>query len=371
MQKRTRLIIFAAVAGLTAFAAGLMLNSWANTADASTANATSKAAVVAAQPASVTSSNLDTSMLDEILAQMPGDTTELATMVESFASAAAGPGGFGPFGGTDSPEAQGVITKVEVSGATIKLTVNGRRIVTLNDQTVVGDATSTLKKEDLKQGDRIVVLGKVESDQSLTARYALRQPALPTVLSGAVSAVASGNTIKFKVGKDNAEWSATTTATTKITKDGKDIKLSDLTVGDRILVVGKADKDKKTIEATSVSTGKPQMPNPGNAVRGKIKSVDTAGNSFVVTDANNADVKVTVDSTTKYGGSNVKALADLKVGDTIIVVGNKQADGSVKATGVGSGAFGPGGFGPGGPRDRKPGGFGGPGGPPQGGKTDA
>lgn len=244
----------------------------------------------------------------------------------------------------DSTEAQGVITKIENNGA--KITVNKQRIINLNDQTTVGEAAGALKKEDLKVGDRVVALGKAETDKSLTARYLLRQPALPIAIGGTISSVdAAGNTIKLKMGKDNAEWTVTVSSATQINRDGKTIALADLKAGDNILVTGKADKEAKKIEASFISNGRPALLakpiTPPNMAVGAIKSIDVAGNSFVLSETvgiTPTERKINVDSTTKFSGPNgVKSLADLKVGDNVVVNGEKRDDGSITAKHVGTG----------------------------------
>jgi Cu/Ag efflux protein CusF len=244
----------------------------------------------------------------------------------------------------DGTEAQGVITNIENNGA--KITVNKQRVINLNDQTTVGEAAGALKKEDLKVGDRIVALGKVETDKTLTARYLLRQPALPIAIKGTISSVdAAGNTIKLKMGKDNAEWTVTVTSATQINRDGKTISLADLKAGDDILVTGKADKAAKKIEASFISNGHPTLVAkpvaPPNMAVGTVKSIDVAGNSFVLSETvgiTPTERKISVDSTTKFSGPNgVKGLADLKVGDKVVVNGEKQSDGSITAKHVGTG----------------------------------
>jgi hypothetical protein len=370
MRKRTALLIAGTLLVFTALATGIIVNSWASV---STADNASNQPLALQQPAaapadSVASvANQDLDGLDQFagLDQTLPDPSELNAQIQAAAAAIPGFEAFaarfgpGPIGGADSPEVQGIISAT----TSTTITLNNKRVINVNAQTSYGDANGTLNLPDLKAGDRIFALGKVETDKSLTARWVLRLPALPSVLSGAISSVdTANNTFKFKVGKDNTEWTVTVTSSTKITKNGSDIKLSDLTAGDRVAVVGKADKNAKAVEATNVSTGRPPMPNPGNVVHGKIKSIDTSKNSLVVTvtGPNNTqtDQTVTVDSNTKFVGNNIKSLADLKVGDEVSAFGAKQSDGSLKAQFVGNGPM-PGPGRPGSPR----GGKGMPGGP--------
>ncbi|MEI7553827.1 DUF5666 domain-containing protein [Candidatus Chlorohelix sp.] len=232
------------------------------------------------------------------------------------------------------PEAQGTISTVENGGA--KLTLNTKKIINLASDAVLADANGAITKDTLKVGERVVVVGKVESDNSITAKALIRLPALPKVLVGDFVS-ADATTLKFK--NNNVEWTATLDTNAKVYKDGKEAKLTDFTNTEKINVVGKADETAHTILASSVTQGRPVMAALGDFTNGKIKSIDIAGNSFVVTHTdpatkNNTDEKITVDSTTKYLGSSIKGLSDLKVDDTVMVRGAKQADGSYKATDV-------------------------------------
>lgn len=245
--------------------------------------------------------------------------------------AVAGPATFAIAMG-DASELQGDITKIDGN----KITINNGPTINLNDQTVIGDSKGTLKASDLKVGDRVFATGTPEEDKSLTARWLLKLAALPTIQVGTVSSVDSAsNTIKFKSGPDNTEWTAKLSADAKLNKDGKDIKLSDIAAGDQILVTGKADQAAHTIEATSVQSGLPQAGLVATAVAnflaGKVASVDAANNSFTL----DGNIKVTVDKDTQFNGKDIKSLADLKVGDSVAVSGDKQDDGSIKAKTVG------------------------------------
>lgn len=371
MPKKLQLFLAVSLLTLTAFAAGFMINSWAA---ASKTELTVPAAAAPAPAAVAAAPSSDTAALEaairantadeeapaedggmmvadlEALAQFAAQEPDL--MVSQVVTGSRGgpkPGGHGvgPIG-QDGPYVSSVISKVENSGA--KLTLKGQQIVNLNDQTVVGDANGTLKREDLKQNDRIIVLGKVETDKSLTARWVLRLPPLPSVLIGTVVSVdAAANSLKVKSDKDSAEWTVSVTASTPISKNGATAKLADLTANERVSVIGKADTTTKKLEAERIVAGQmrgpggsPRMPNRDSFVRGTVKSIDVAGNSFVVTEKNgqgqaDTDRKVVVDSTTRYAGTGLKALADLKVGDTVAANGDKQTDGSLKAKSVSKG----------------------------------
>jgi hypothetical protein len=354
-MNKLKFLVITGLLAATALCAGLVVSSWtsqttvAQTPATTTldlaASASAPDAVAAIQPAVAPA-------LENMLA-LGFDNTEFANFdintlanelsaqfgVPNIIGMAAGKG-FGGLG--DGPEAQGTITAVENGGA--KLTLNNRRVVNLNDQTVTGDANGTINRSDLKVGDRISAVGKVETDKSLTARWVLRLPPLPTVLNGVVSAVdANANTLKIKVGRDNAEWTVNVSASTTISKTGAAIKLGDLTAGDGVIVVGTADQTAKTIAATSIVSGRPQMGGRGNPIsrdnfaNGAVKSIDAANNRFVISYTVGTTVTertITVDANTKYVGNGLTKLADLKVGDGVTAYGDKQADNSLKATTV-------------------------------------
>lgn len=377
-MKRLRLLVVGGLLVFTAFSFGLLASSWSTQATANNSSQTALSLPNAASQQDKQTDKENKQKTTEIQPAELGDTFifhdvdgedfadvafgEISVAIADDVTIQTGEGGE-EFGVTlavpampaldavkigavsgDGTEAQGVITKIENNGA--KITVNKQRVINLNDQTTVGDANGALKKEDLKVGDRVVALGKVESDKSLTARYFLRQPALPIILKGTVSSVDTGsNSLKFKVGKDSAEWTVTLSSETKINRDGKTISLGDLKAGDDILVTGKADKDAKKIEASFISNGRPALiakpVAPPNMAAGTIKSIDVAGNSFVLSETvgiTPTERKITVDSTTKFAGPNgVKSLADLKVGDKVVVHGEKQADGNITAKMVATG----------------------------------
>ncbi|HEX2915429.1 MAG TPA: DUF5666 domain-containing protein [Chloroflexia bacterium] len=364
MTARIKLTLALSLMLITAFAAGLIISGMVSSANASTGSSTT---------ASVVSSNANAALADNSaglqanaenndgLLQAALDDNTLNDAPVAAAPGAPGARGFGPgMGGplaADSTEVQGAITKLENNNA--RITLGNNRVVNVNNSTTLGDANGTINASDLKVGDRVMALGKVETDKSLTARWLLKLAALPSLLNGQITSIdAANNTLKVKGGKENVEWTVTVSSTTTIKRNGSDAKLSDFKVNDNVSAVGKADTTAHTLAATALSNrpAPGNRPNPGNFVRGTVKSVDAANNNFVVTENVNGtstDQKVVVNGSTHYAGTNLKALTDLKAGDTVSVMGQKQSDGSVLATSVASGQFerGKGGF-PGGPRGR-------------------
>lgn len=366
-SNRIRLVVAGLLLALTAFAIGITM-SVAFSANASAP--TSTASKVEANTtgldnwAGAPAQNLDMppSPSDmEDMADMMGDPAnfmlDFAAMPEQFFSqTVTGTRSMG-----NSPTVAGTVSKLDGD----KILLNKDRVtVNTNAQTVYGDANGTLNKGDIKVNDRLIALGKNENS-AYTARWVLRLPALPDIKRGTVSSVTAGsNQFKLKVGTD--EFTVTTTANTEISKNGNKAALTDLAANDNAIVSGKLDSAAKTIEAQRVVVGhpqKPQMPKMGAGNRGTVKSVDAANNTLVITaKVNNADTDVTVkvDSATKFAGNNLKSLSDLKAGENVVIVGEKQSDNSIKATAIarmpngnggprGNGFGGPGngGFGPG------------------------
>jgi Domain of unknown function (DUF5666) len=326
MSTRLKTIVAGSLLAVTAIVLGLTMTVFMTT------NAADSSAV-AAQASTVNSSE---------------DEADLMALVDVMAH------GFGPGMGrgvANSPETQGKITKVENNGD--KITV-GNRVVNISGTTVIGDANGTLTKDKLKVGDRVSALGTAAADNSLNARWVLVLPTLPEAKTGTVTSV-SGNDVKFKL-SNGEEWTATLKSDGKVYINGTEGKIADIKANDRVVAFGNVDATAKTVQASQIVTGMTKQVRVGMGATGKVKSVDAANNTFTVTqtarDGTTTDLKVTVDANTKYSG-DLKSLADLKTDQQVFVIGEKQSDGSVKATAVGTGRMG----GPGGPRGR-PGGNG-------------
>jgi hypothetical protein len=365
-MKKIRLILIAVLLTITAFAGGLVVSASLNAPNSATAaiDQSSLASTVNqdANSLDAASSNADVNSATDTDTNISNiDAAGVATQSQDSAA----PGAptmmnrMGPPTFFSGPQVEGIISSTDNSGNTLVL--RDRRTVTLNAQTVVGDANGTLSASSLKAGDLIFALGQVQTDKSLLARWVLRLPPPPVPahpISGKVSAVnVAGNSFQFSVGISNTTWSATISSTTKILKAGKVVSLSDIAVGDQVTVIGKADQVAHTIAATVVQDGQFRPgPMPGNFVTGNVGSIDTNNNSFVVsptivarpadvgpgpgqkpglpTRASATPVTVIVDSSTHFNGQNLTKLSDLKVGDHVVVIGDKQSDGSFKAKSV-------------------------------------
>lgn len=338
-MRKFRLVLIIALLSVTAFGGGLLVNAALNSpakVEAANIPTTSQATN---QDAGV-DNNADT---PDMNAEAAPDMNVMMTDDQSMFN----PSAFGPMAG---PEERGIISSTSNSGNTLML--RNKRVVNLNGQTSVGDANGTVSAASLKAGDYIFALGTVQSDKSLQARWVLRLPTPPQLKRGKVTTInPAGNLFQFKVGNDT--WTANIISDTKISKAGKVATLRDIVVNDEVNVLGVVDETAHTIQARAVQDGRPIPPsNPGNFLNGTVSTIDVAGNSFVVTAtmpgprqmpkkpndqssptaaANGTPVKVTVDSSTRYVGQNLKSFSDLKAGDHVIVMGEKQSDGSIKA----------------------------------------
>ncbi len=335
-----KLLIAGSLLALTAMAAGLTMSVVFN-ATASTPAKETAAQVSAPTNSSVQSAvalddpedfNFDFDTMDFMMGAQPGMNMQMGAQSGTNMQMAMPMVPFGP--GGNGPETQGIVSKLD--GDKILINKDSRTINT-NASTKFGDANGDLTKADIKVGDRIMAIGKVETDKSLTARWVLKLAAIPNVEGGKVTSVAAGS-FKFTRARGNEEWTATVNAQTEITKDGAKITLDKLAKDDNVIITGKADSTAKTIEATRVVAGNQKRPNVNaNILSGTVKSIASDSTSLVVTqkdkDGKETDTTVNVDANTKYVGGLTK-LSDLKATDRVFVAGEKQTDGSVKATAV-------------------------------------
>jgi hypothetical protein len=330
MSRNLKLIVGGSLLAFTALALGLVMSvvftaNAGNQQTASTQTNTQSSAVF-----SMTADEEDPEVALFEVEQIAPEFGQLRVELEK----AGGIKGFGKGINANSPEAHGTITQVENGGA--KLTINKNRVVNLDANAVLSDANGAITKESLKVGDRVVAVGTLASDKSLTAKTLVRLPALQKALVGdLVSVDANASTLKFK--RADKEWTATLNSDAKIYRDGSEVKLADLKTGEKVTVVGYTDDTALTVKASAVSQGRMPAVKIGDMAAGKVKSVDASSIVLKVTDPrtqNTSEVKVTVDANTKYLGNNVTGLSDIKVDDQVVVRGEKQTDGSIKATQV-------------------------------------
>jgi len=126
-------------------------------------------------------------------------------------------------------------------------------------------------------------------------------------------------------------WARTITVTdqTTITRDGEEVALSDLQVGDKIRFRQTVD-DAGNYTVTAIAVVLP-------SVIGQATAVD--GDSITLTQPDGSSVTVHVDSSTEFtvGGETGKSLSDVEVGMIVGASGEENADGSLDASRVRAG----------------------------------
>ncbi|HSW41961.1 MAG TPA: hypothetical protein VLM76_05595 [Patescibacteria group bacterium] len=140
------------------------------------------------------------------------------------------------------------------------------------------------------------------------------------------------NGARLALETDNG-WTRTIDATgATVTKDGVTVALATLTVGDRI-VFRETRADDGTFTITAIHVVLPTVTGTVASVSGSTVTVSTRDGSTVV-------VKVSPSTTYRVRGVDAPTLADVKVGDVVVATGTRNADGSLSATVVRSGAAG-------------------------------
>ena len=130
--------------------------------------------------------------------------------------------------------------------------------------------------------------------------------------------------------KTDDGWTRTisVTSTTKITKGGATIPVSDLAVGDQIAFA----QDRATDGTYTVTAIRVILPTTG----GQVTAID--GNTITVTQPGGTTATIHVDGNTKYQVNGAAgALSDIKVGSFIVAEGTQRTDGSLDAAAIHAG----------------------------------
>lgn len=329
-MRRLRFIVVAVVLTVTAFAGGLMVSASLNAPTNVTA-------------ANKTINNVAATTSNEVSSAAGLTTATSNQVINQNVDAIPYPIGVRR---VTNPYVQGVISSTIATNNGYTLALRDRQLINLDTQTTVGDAKGTINAAGLKAGDYIFALGQFQADNSLLARWVLRLPPLPQVQRGQVTLVdAATNSFQFKSGSET--WTANLISTTKIFKNRQPATFSQIQVNDDVAVTGSVDVNGHTIQASFVEDG--AFLHPDNAVNGIINTIDSTNNSFTITPTVHLpmmplapgsqpspqnQVKVAVDTNTKFLGANSNGLSSLKPGDHVIVIGERQSDGSIKAKSV-------------------------------------
>jgi hypothetical protein len=128
-------------------------------------------------------------------------------------------------------------------------------------------------------------------------------------------------------------WTRTITVTdeTQLSKDGEEITLAELQVGDKVRFRQTVD-DNGTWTVTAIAVVSP-------SVFGQVTAVNA--DSIALSQRDGSSVTVHVDGSTKFsvGGETGKALSDIEVGMIAAASGEENSDGSLDAKGVRAGSI--------------------------------
>ncbi len=202
------------------------------------------------------------------------------------------------------------------------LTVAGR-MVAVTDATTIKKEHAAATFTDLMLGTPVEVEGTLNADGTVTAREIRiedEKDADRTVFVGTLTQI-SGNTLTV------GGFMVNVSSATVIVKGDTPFALTDLKVGDRLLVRGTVQADK-SVNATRVRVLQREGEDEDEAeemhVAGQVTAVDAT--TFTI-----GDTKITTDAKTEFEGNGLHGLADLKVGDFAVAEVMKQADGSLLA----------------------------------------
>jgi hypothetical protein len=202
------------------------------------------------------------------------------------------------------------------------LTVAGRTVA-VTDATMIRKDGVAATVADLMVGTPVEVEGTLNADSTVTAseiRIEDKNDADRMAFVGTLTQIA-GNTLTVGGLTVNVD------SDTMIVKGDTALTLTDLMVGDHLLVRGTVQADK-SINATRIRVlqGEQEGEAEEMHVSGKVTAVDTTANTFTI-----GDSLITTDAKTEFEGSGFKGVADLMVGDFALAEVIKQADGSLLA----------------------------------------
>ena len=264
--------------------------------------------------------------------------------------------GAGGFGLGKGGAVTGIVKSVNDSQLVVTVPNSTTVTVTVTSQTTIllMPARTAGKVTDIKVGDTVQVKGKANTSGGLDAQTILVGPVEVRAL-GQVTAV-NGANITIQLGQKTQ--TVVTDANTKFTLTGGAAgKLSDVKTGDFVAVMGQLQGDG-TLLASQVNVGTQpglglgrgkmdDLFGDGNKVAGQVTAVDGSKITIQVGKPTTQTVTIVTDANTKFtlAGGAAGKLSDVKTGEFLVALVQKQADGSLLASQimVGTNA----GFGPG------------------------
>lgn len=233
-------------------------------------------------------------------------------------------------------ELEGVVRSVDTQHSSLQVAVGGsgpgeppaaERLATVNadSNTRIFRGDDRIQLKDVQPGDRVHVRGTLQGDGSVLARVIRVAPGFHARVD-LVGMIDSIDTTHSKLVVSGL--TVVVDAQTRIVIGDHEGKLTDLTVGEKVHVLGTPPGDG-TILARLIIVRPPPGPPPPPEVelKGTVSAVDTTSTPSTLTVDH---IKVNIDANTRFGG-DAHSLADIHVGDFVGVAGTENADGSVEA----------------------------------------
>ena len=257
----------------------------------------------------------------------------------------------------EMPIAMGNILSINGNSFTITTHERGNETELTKTVTVTSNTKYTKDRDtiatisDLLVGQKVMILGTRDDSGNITATTVDIETKTPEFGKhenrGAMGTIASinGNIITITTRERGNETELTKTVTvssdTKYTKDRTATNLSDLAVGQMIMVQGTKDTSGNiTANSINIETKIPEF--KGHECRGAMGTIASiSGNTITITtrergNGTESTKTVTVSSDTKYtkDRDTAIALSDLATGQMIMVQGTKDTSGNITATSV-------------------------------------
>ncbi len=233
-------------------------------------------------------------------------------------------GGMGK--GFQDRQGRGPITITAISGSSVSLaTQDGwKRTITATPETKITKGGQTIAIGDLKVGDEVRFTQKRNADGT----YAITAIVVPTPVTGGEVTAVTDTTITVKK-RDASTQVITVTPSTIYTLGNAAGSKSDVTVGVDITAEGMV--DGSTFTALSVHVALAFATGDVTATTGSTITIKDHGGATTV-------IHVSSSTTFKVRGKSAATIADIAVGDRVVVAGTRRSDGGIDAVTVSGGS---------------------------------
>ena len=233
-------------------------------------------------------------------------------------------GGMGK--GFQDGHGRGPITITAISGSSVSLaTQDGwTRTITVTPDTKITKGGQTIAVGDLKVGDEVRFTQKRNADGT----YAITAIVVPTPVTGGEVTAVTGSTITIK--KHDASTQVITVTPSTIYTLGKVAgSKSDVTIGVDITAEGTVDGSTFTALSVHVALA---------WAMGDVTA--TTDSSITIKDHGGATTVIHVSSSTtfKVRGKDAATIADIAIGNRVMVAGTRRSDGGIDAVTVTGGS---------------------------------